>query len=76
MPTHNPRQELNYAFYRINNLSSGYFISNLVEDVYISTHGRGIPETLENMFYPIENTKEAYRAKTIEIEKEKAHDEF
>ena len=40
------------------------------------THGRGIPETLENMFYPIENTKEAYRAKTIEIEKEKAHDEF
>ena len=51
-------------------------ISNLVEDVYISTHGRGIPETLENMFYPIENTKEAYRAKTIEIEKEKAHDEF
>ena len=32
-------------------------------------HGQQIPETLRDMFYPIENTKEADRIKTIYIEK-------
>ena len=58
----------NYAVYRIEDLAFGYFISNLVEDIYISMHGQQIPETLRDMFYPIENTKEADRIKTIDIE--------
>ena len=49
-----------YRIYEISKLSFGYFISNLVEDVYIQTHGDRIPETVRNMLYPIENTKEAY----------------
>ncbi|MFR3322575.1 MAG: hypothetical protein ACLTSZ_17545 [Lachnospiraceae bacterium] len=68
MPRHNLHENRNYAVYRIEDLAFGYFISNLVEDIYISMHGQQIPETLRNMFYPIENTKEAYRIGTIDIE--------
>lgn len=50
-----------YSFYKIDNLSFGYFISNLVEDVYIATTGTNLPSTLLDMFYPIENTKEAHK---------------
>lgn len=67
MPRHNPHENRNYAVYRIEDLAFGYFISNLVEDIYISMHGQRIPETLRNMFYPIENTKEAHRIRTIDI---------
>lgn len=57
----------NYSIYQIIDLAFGYFISNLVEDIYISMHGQQIPETFRMMFYPIENTKEAYRIKRIDI---------
>lgn len=67
MPRRNPHENHNYAVYRIEDLAFGYFISNLVEDIYISMHGQQIPETLRNMFYPIENTKEAHRISTIDI---------
>lgn len=67
MPRRNPHENRNYAVYRIEDLAFGYFISNLVEDIYISMHGQQIPETLRNMFYPIENTKEAHRIRTIDI---------
>ena len=50
-----------YSFYKIDNLSFGYFISNLVEEVYIATMGTNLPRTLLDMFYPIENTKEAHK---------------
>lgn len=66
-PQHNPRRNRNYAVYQIENLAFGYFISNLVEDIYIFMHDQQIPETLRNMFYPIENTKEAHRIRTIDI---------
>ena len=69
MPRSNSHENRNYAVYRIEDLAFGYFISNLVEDIYISMHGQQIPETLRNMFYPIENTKEANRIKTIDIGK-------
>lgn len=68
MPQCNPHRNRNYAVYWIEDLAFGYFISNLIEDVYISMHGQQIPETLRNMFYPIENTKEAHRSKTIDVE--------
>lgn len=67
MPLSNPYDNRNYAVYRITDLAFGYFISNLIEDVYISMHGEEIPDTLRKMFYPIENTKEAHRAHTIEV---------
>lgn len=69
MPLGNQHNNANYAVYRIEDLAFGYFISNLVEDVYISIHGEQIPETLRKMFYPIENTKEAHRIYTIEVRK-------
>lgn len=68
MPKNNPCDNSNYAVYRIADLSFGYFISNLIEDIYILMHGKQIPSTLRNMFYPIENTKEAYRERTIVLE--------
>lgn len=67
MPRHNLYENRNYAVYDIKNLAFGYFISNLVEDIYISMHGQQIPETLRDMFYPIEDTKEAHRIRTIDI---------
>lgn len=68
MPSNNPHNHQNYAFYEIIDLAFGYFISNLIEDVHIDIHGQHISSTLKNMFYPIENTKEAHRKYTIEIE--------
>lgn len=67
MPRGNQHNKPNYAIYKIEDLAFGYFISNLVEDVYISIHGEQIPDTLKKMFYPIENTKEAHRIGTIEV---------
>lgn len=67
MPRRNPHQNRNYAVYEIMDFAFGYFISNLIEDIYISMHGQQIPETLRNMFYPIENTKEAHRIRTIDV---------
>ena len=57
-----------YSFYKIDDLAFGYFISNLVEDVYIATVGTNLPETLTSMFYPIENTKEAYKLTEVSME--------
>lgn len=54
--------------YEINDLSFGYFISNLVEDVYIATVGANLPGTLTSMFYPIENTKEAHKLTEVSME--------
>ena len=67
MPRYNLYENRNYAVYGIEDLAFGYFISNLVEDIYISMHGQQIPETLRDMFYPIEDTKEAHRSRTIDI---------
>ena len=63
MPCEEPNNR--YRFYKINNLSFGYFISNLVEDVYTQIHGNAIPEPVKRMLYPIENTKEAHTKYTI-----------
>ncbi len=56
-----------YRIYEINKLSFGYFISNLVEDVYTQIHGNEIPEPVKKMLYPIENTKEAHTKYTIAL---------
>lgn len=57
-----------YSLYEIEDLSFGYFISNLVEDIYIMKNRISIPKTLKKMFYPIENTKEAHRIGDFNIQ--------
>lgn len=64
-PNEQPKQK--YRIYEIENLSFGYFISNLIEDIYVQLNGRKISKTMANVMYPIENTKEAYEIKTINV---------
>lgn len=55
-----------YSFYKIDDLSFGYFISNLVEDV-MKQLGTPIAKDFEKYLYPIENSKEAYRLENCKI---------
>lgn len=57
-----------YSYYRIRNLSFGYFISNLVEDVYNQENAAPINQTLRNYLYPIIEGKEVNRLDELEIE--------
>ena len=54
-----------YRLYKIYDLAFGYFISNLIEECYIAVCEQPLPQTLKNVFYPIENTKEAHTAETL-----------
>ena len=54
-----------YSLYHIEDLSFGYFISNLIEDSYIAVMDKAIPETLKAVLYPIEETKEAHRIEEL-----------
>lgn len=54
------RKRDQYRIYNIEQLAFGYFIGNLVEDIYKYTVSEQLPETLAKVFYPIESTKEAY----------------
>lgn len=53
--------EKHYSVYELHNLAFGYFISNLVEDIYNQMTLSPISGTLKKMFYPIEETKEAHK---------------
>jgi hypothetical protein len=57
-----------YSFYRLEKLACGYFISNLIEDVYLQCEHSPIPDTLRKAIYPIEQTKEVHRIEHYEIE--------
>lgn len=60
--------EENYAVYELKKLAFGYFISNLVEDVWLCRNKvEELPEELKNMLYPIESGKEEQRKETIKI---------
>lgn len=67
----NREQGCKYRIYKIDDLSFGYFISNLIEDIYLQTQQRRLPDGLNRMFYPIENTKEAYTQYTIPVDGER-----
>lgn len=56
-----------YRFYKIEHLSFGYFISNLIEDVHILYNDTSLPSSLHNYMYPLEETKEAYAMDTIPV---------
>lgn len=53
--------ESHYSIYNLRNLAFGYFISNFAEDVYIQMTDLLLPQTLQKMFYPIEETKETHK---------------
>ena len=55
-----------YSFYQIEDLSFGYFISNLIEDT-MNQLGTVISEDFEKYLYPIENSKEVHRLENCEI---------
>ena len=56
-----------YSFYDLEDLSFGYFISNLVEDIQIQLTNKPITNTLQSYLYPIEGTKEVRRLNNYEI---------
>lgn len=55
-----------YSFYNIQNLSFGYFISNLVEDV-MHMQGKKVSKDLQKFLYPLEESKEVHRMIPCEI---------
>jgi len=68
---HQPRPDCewpHYSFYKISNLSFGYFISNLVEDIYVGETDSVLSQSFRDFLYPIEDTKEAYRLADLEIQ--------
>lgn len=65
-PNDEPRNK--YRLYEIRNLTFGYFISNLIEDVHIMHCGGTIPANLRNVFYPIAETKEPHKIADIFLE--------
>lgn len=61
-PLNNSQQPVShYGVYQMKDLAFGYFISNLIEDIYIATTHQQIPNSLKQMLYPIDGTKEARR---------------
>lgn len=65
-PNDEPRNK--YRLYEIRNLTFGYFISNLIEDIHLVHCGESIPEILRNVFYPITETKEPHKIADIFLE--------
>ena len=57
-----------YHIYHIEDLSFGYFISNLLEDIYISETGQRLPDNLVKSFYPIRDGKEQNVIKIVYCE--------
>lgn len=66
-----------YHIYKISDLAFGYFISNLVENVHTQITGDDrIPESMNRIMYPIENTKEAHRKHVIQLPNKRLHKTF
>ena len=56
-----------FSFYKLENLSFGYFVSNLVEHIHCKIMKKSLSEDLANFLYPIEKGKESYVLKEVEI---------
>ncbi|MBY6053432.1 DUF6602 domain-containing protein [Cytobacillus firmus] len=68
--TGNPDEEDSircFSFYYLQNLSYGYFISNLIETVQIKLSNQLISSDLTDFLYPIENGKETKRLRNLEL---------
>ena len=56
-----------FSFYEINNLSFGYFFSNLVEFIHLRSRNQLLSDTMSNFLYPISEGKETYRLRDLEV---------
>lgn len=75
-PEIHPRSKNSYTIYSLEDLSFGYFISNLIEDVHMKLHGQNLSSTLYGMLYPIRGTKESYNIGEIVVREEQEDDEL
>lgn len=75
-PDIHPRSKNSYTVYGLEDLSFGYFISNLIEDVHLKLHGQNLSSTLYGMLYPIRGTKESYNIGEIVVREEQEDDEL
>lgn len=50
------------------NLIGSQYEKLIIQKLNIATVGTNLPETLTSMFYPIENTKEAYKLTEVSME--------
>lgn len=56
-----------FSFYKLTDISFGYFISNLIEFIHLNSSGLVLSEEFQNFLYPIEDGKESYRLRSLEI---------
>ncbi|NHC43627.1 hypothetical protein G6549_27710 [Bacillus sp. MM2020_1] len=56
-----------FSFYQLEELSIGYFVSNLIEYIHIKSGGLKMSDEMENFLYPIEHGKESKRLNNLEI---------
>ncbi len=56
-----------FSTYHIENLSIGYFISNLIEEAFTQTHTSQINNIIRESIYPISEGKETYRLRDYDI---------
>lgn len=56
-----------FSIYKIENLSFGYFLSNLVEFIHLKSRGQRVSATMSNFLYPISEGKETCRLSNLEV---------
>lgn len=56
-----------FSFYKLTDISFGYFISNLIEFIHLNSSGLVLSEEFQNFLYPIEDGKESCRLRGLEI---------
>lgn len=56
-----------FSFYKMKQLSFGYFVSNLVEHIHLKIMNKSLSKDLEDFLYPVEEGKESHRLRGLEI---------
>ena len=56
-----------FSFYKLRNLSFGYFISNLIDTIYSKGRVGNMESNLREFLYPIEEGKETMRLRDLEV---------
>ena len=56
-----------FSIYKIENLSFGYFLSNLVEFIHLKSRKQRLSNTMSNFLYPIPEGKETCRLGSLEV---------
>lgn len=56
-----------FSFYKLKNLAFGYFISNLLEHIHVTTGKQKLSQEFQDFLYPIDGGKESRRLSELEI---------